>query len=127
MKNEIDTYLERLNGRDKKLDWFQSIIAVVVILGIFYLITRPKVQVHTVTETEVEYIDRIVEIEVEKVTEIPIIHKDTIYQYLDSDEFDFDVVFKMYRKKLGPEKLFYWRSSLYTTNWKKENDKKYKN
>ena len=119
MKNEIDTYLERINGREKKLDWLQSIVAVVVILGVFYLITRPKVQVHTVTETE--YIDRIVEIEVEKVIEIPIIQENTVYQYLDIDGIDdFDTIFKMYRNELGPNQLFYWRSSLYTTNWKEE-------
>ena len=119
MKNEIDTYLERINGREKKLDWLQSIVAVVVILGVFYLITRPKVQVHTVTETE--YIDRIVEIEVEKVIEIPIIQETKIYEYLDIDGIDdFDTIFKMYRNELGPNKLFLWRNSLYTTNWKEE-------
>ena len=122
MKNEIDTYLDRINKRvrqgQKKPELYQSLIAVCVILGIFYLITKPKVIIETVVEERVEYIDRIVEVEVEKVVEIPIIEERTIYEYLDADNLDFDIVFKMYRKALGPDKLFYWRSSLYTTNWR---------
>ena len=33
---------------------------------------------------------------------------------------DIEIIFKMYRNELGPNQLFYWRSSLYTTNWKEE-------
>lgn len=121
MKNEIDTYLERINNHDKKLDWLQSIVAVVVILGIFYMITKPKVEVHTVVEERIEYMDRIVEVEVEKVIEVPIIQENIVYEYLDTDGIDdFDIIFKMYRNALGSNQLFYWRNSLYTTNWKEE-------
>ena len=121
MKNEIDVWLERLNNRERKLDWLQSLIAVIVILGIFYMITKPKVEVHTVVEEKIEYIDRIVEVEVEKVIEVPIIQETKIYEYLDIDGIDdFDTIFKMYRNELGPNKLFLWRNSLYTTNWKGE-------
>ena len=128
MKNEIDVWLERLNNRERKLDWLQSLIAVIVILGIFYMITKPKVEVHTVVEEKIEYIDRIVEVEVEKVIEVPIIQETKIYEYLDIDGIDdFDTIFKMYRNELGPNKLFLWRNSLYTTNWKGEPYEKYKN
>ena len=128
MKNEIDTWLERLNNRERKLDWLQSLIAVIVILGIFYMITKPKVEVHTVVEEKIEYIDRIVEVEIEKVIEVPIIQETRIYEYLDIDGIDdFEVIFKMYRNELGPNKLFLWRNSLYTTNWKGEPYEKYKN
>ena len=121
MKNEIDVWLERLNNRERKLDWLQSLIAVIVILGIFYMITKPKVEVHTVVEEKIEYIDRIVEVEVEKVVEVPIIQETKIYEYLDIDGIDdFDIIFKMYRNELGPNKLFLWRNTLYTTNWKGE-------
>ena len=121
MRNEIDVWLERLNNRERKLDWLQSLIAVIVILGIFYMITKPKVEVHTVVEEKIEYIDRIVEVEVEKVVEVPIIQETRIYEYLDIDGIDdFDTIFKMYRNELGPNKLFLWRNSLYTTNWKEE-------
>ena len=121
MKNEIDTYLERINNHDKKLDWLQSIVAVVVILGIFYMITKPKVEVHTAVEERIEYMDRIVEVEVEKVIEVPIIQENIVYEYLDTDGIDdFDIIFKMYRNALGSNQLFYWRNSLYTTNWKEE-------
>ena len=121
MKNEIDTYLERINNHDKKLDWLQSIVAVVVILGIFYMITKPKVEVHTIVEERIEYMDRIVEVEVEKVIEVPIIQENIVYEYLDTDGIDdFDIIFKMYRNALGSNQLFYWRNSLYTTNWKEE-------
>ena len=128
MKNEIDVWLERLNNRERKLDWLQSLIAVIVILGIFYMITKPKVEVHTVVEEKIEYIDRIVEVEIEKVIEVPIIQETRIYEYLDIDGIDdFEVIFKMYRNELGPNKLFLWRNSLYTTNWKGEPYEKYKN
>ena len=128
MKNEIDVWLERLNNRERKLDWLQSLIAVIVILGIFYMITKPKVEVHTVVEEKIEYIDRIVEVEVEKVIEVPIIQETKIYEYLDIDGIDdFEIIFKMYRNELGPNKLFLWRNSLYTTNWKGEPYEKYKN
>ena len=121
MKNEIDVWLERLNNRERKLDWLQSLIAVIVILGIFYMITKPKVEVHTVVEEKIEYIDRILEVEVEKVVEVPIIQETKIYEYLDIDGIDdFDIIFKMYRNELGPNKLFLWRNTLYTTNWKGE-------
>ena len=121
MKNEIDVWLERLNNRERKLDWLQSLIAVIVILGIFYMNTKPKVEVHTVVEEKIEYIDRIVEVEVEKVVEVPIIQETKIYEYLDIDGIDdFDIIFKMYRNELGPNKLFLWRNTLYTTNWKGE-------
>jgi len=121
VRNEIDVWLERLNNRERKLDWLQSLIAVIVILGIFYMITKPKVEVHTVVEEKIEYIDRIVEVEVEKVVEVPIIQETRIYEYLDIDGIDdFDTIFKMYRNELGPNKLFLWRNSLYTTNWKEE-------
>ena len=121
VKNEIDVWLERLNNRERKLDWLQSLIAVIVILGIFYMITKPKVEVHTVVEEKIEYIDRIVEVEVEKVVEVPIIQETRIYEYLDIDGIDdFDIIFKMYRNELGPNKLFLWRNTLYTTNWKGE-------
>lgn len=128
MKNEIDTWLERLNNRERKLDWLQSLIAVIVILGIFYMITKPKVEVHTVVEEKIEYIDRIVEVEIEKIIEVPIVQETRIYEYLDIDGIDdFEVIFKMYRNELGPNKLFLWRNSLYTTNWKGEPYEKYKN
>ena len=128
MKNEIDTWLERLNNRERKLDWLQSLIAVIVILGIFYMITKPKVEVHTVVEEKIEYIDRIVEVEIEKIIEVPIVKETRIYEYLDIDGIDdFEVIFKMYRNELGPNKLFLWRNSLYTTNWKGEPYEKYKN
>ncbi len=128
MKNEIDVWLERLNNRERKLDWLQSLIAVIVILGIFYMITKPKVEVHTVVEEKIEYIDRIVEVEIEKVIEVPIIQETRIYEYLDIDGIDdFEIIFKMYRNELGPNKLFLWRNSLYTTNWKGEPYEKYKN
>ena len=128
MKNEIDTWLERLNNRERKLDWLQSLIAVIVILGIFYMITKPKVEVHTVVEEKIEYIDRIVEVEIEKIIEVPIVQETRIYEYLDIDGIDdFDTIFKMYRNELGPNKLFLWRNSLYTTNWKGEPYEKYKN
>ena len=128
MKNEIDTWLERLNNRERKLDWLQSLIAVIVILGIFYMITKPKVEVHTVVEEKIEYIDRIVEVEMEKIIEVPIVQETRIYEYLDIDGIDdFEVIFKMYRNELGPNKLFLWRNSLYTTNWKGEPYEKYKN
>ena len=128
MKNEIDVWLERLNNRERKLDWLQSLIAVIVILGIFYMITKPKVKVHTVVEEKIEYIDRIVEVEIEKVIEVPIIQETRIYEYLDIDGIDdFEIIFKMYRNELGPNKLFLWRNSLYTTNWKGEPYEKYKN
>jgi len=91
----------------------------VIILSIIHFLTRPKVYVDTEIVTEIEYVDRIVEID--KIIEIPTTVRDTIYQYLDSDGLDFDVVFKMYREKVGPEKLFYWRNTLYTTNWRQEN------
>ena len=107
MKNEIDVWLERLNNRERKLDWLQSLIAVIVILGIFYMITKPKVEVHTVVEEKIEYIDRIVEVEVEKVIEVPIIQETKIYEYLDIDGIDdFDTIFKMYLNELGPNKQF---------------------
>ena len=119
MRNEIDVWLERLNNREKKRDWLQSLIAVIVILGIFYMITKPEVEVHTVVEERVEYIDRIVE--VEKIVEVPVVQETKIYEYLDIDGIDdFDTIFKMYRNELGPNKLFLWRNSLYTTNWKGE-------
>ena len=128
MKNEIDVWLERLINRERKLDWLQSLIAVIVILGIFYMITKPKVEVHTVVEEKIEYIDRIVEVEIEKVIEVPIIQETRIYEYLDIDGIDdFEIIFKMYRNELGPNKLFLWRNSLYTTNWKGEPYEKYKN
>ena len=128
MKNEIDTWLERLNNRERKLDWLQSLIAVIVILGIFYMITKPKVEVHTVVEEKIEYIDRIVEVEIEKIIEVPIVQETRIYEYLDIDGIDdFEIIFKMYRNELGPNKLFLWRNSLYTTNWKGEPYEKYKN
>ena len=128
MKNEIDVWLERLNNRERKLDWLQSLIAVIVILGIFYMITKPKVEVHTVVEEKIEYIDRIVEVEIEKIIEVPIVQETRIYEYLDIDGIDdFEVIFKMYRNELGPNKLFLWRNSLYTTNWKGEPYEKYKN
>ena len=128
MKNEIDVWLERLTNRERKLDWLQSLIAVIVILGIFYMITKPKVEVHTVVEEKIEYIDRIVEVEIEKVIEVPIIQETRIYEYLDIDGIDdFEIIFKMYRNELGPNKLFLWRNSLYTTNWKGEPYEKYKN
>ena len=128
MKNEIDVWLERLNNRERKLDWLQSLIAVIVILGIFYMITKPKVEFHTVVEEKIEYIDRIVEVEIEKVIEVPIIQETRIYEYLDIDGIDdFEIIFKMYRNELGPNKLFLWRNSLYTTNWKGEPYEKYKN
>ena len=128
MKNEIDVWLERLNNRERKLDWLQSLIAVIVIFGIFYMITKPKVEVHTVVEEKIEYIDRIVEVEIEKVIEVPIIQETRIYEYLDIDGIDdFEIIFKMYRNELGPNKLFLWRNSLYTTNWKGEPYEKYKN
>lgn len=121
MKNEIDVWLERLNNREKKLDWLQSLIAVIVILGIFYMITKPEVEVHTVVEERIEYIDRVVEVEIEKIVEVPIVRETKIYEYLDIDGIDdFDTIFKMYRNELGPNKLFLWRNSLYTTNWKGE-------
>ena len=125
MKNEIDVWLERVNNREKKLDWLQSLIAVIVILGIFYMITKPEVEVHTVVEERIEYIDRVVEVEIEKIVEVPIVRETKIYEYLDIDGIDdFDTIFKMYRNELGPNKLFLWRNSLYTTNWKGE---KYEN
>ena len=128
MKNEIDVWLERLNNRERKLDWLQSLIAVIVILGIFYMITKPKVEVHTVVEEKIEYIDRIVEVEIEKIIEVPIVQETRIYEYLDIDGIDdFEIIFKMYRNELGPNKLFLWRNSLYTTNWKGEPYEKYKN
>ena len=128
MRNEIDVWLERLNNRERKLDWLQSLIAVIVILGIFYMITKPKVEVHTVVEEKIEYIDRIVEVEIEKIIEVPIVQETRIYEYLDIDGIDdFEVIFKMYRNELGPNKLFLWRNSLYTTNWKGEPYEKYKN
>ena len=128
MKNEIDVWLERLINRERKLDWLQSLIAVIVILGIFYMITKPKVEVYTVVEEKIEYIDRIVEVEIEKVIEVPIIQETRIYEYLDIDGIDdFEIIFKMYRNELGPNKLFLWRNSLYTTNWKGEPYEKYKN
>ena len=121
MRNEIDEWIEKLNNRDRKLDWLQSLVAVIVILGIFYMITKPKVEIHTVVEEKIEYIDRIVEIEVDKVIEVPIIQETRIYEYLDIDGIDdFEIIFKMYRIELGPNKLFLWRNSLYTTNWKGE-------
>ena len=121
MRNEIDVWLERLNNREKKLDWLQSLIAVIVILGIFYMITKPEVEVHTVVEERIEYIDRVVEVEIEKIVEVPIVRETKIYEYLDIDGIDdFDTIFKMYRNELGPNNLFLWRSSLYTTNWKGE-------
>ena len=121
MKNEIDVWLERLNNRERKLDWLQSLIAVIVILGIFYMITKPEVEVHTVVEERIEYIDRVVEVEIEKIVEVPIVRETKIYEYLDIDGIDdFDTIFKMYRNELGPNKLFLWRNSLYTTNWKGE-------
>ena len=92
------------------------------------MITKPKVEVHTVVEEKIEYIDRIVEVEIEKVIEVPIIQETRIYEYLDIDGIDdFEIIFKMYRNELGPNKLFLWRNSLYTTNWKGEPYEKYKN
>ena len=79
MKNEIDVWLERLNNRERKVDWLQSLIAVIVILGIFYMITKPEVEVHTVVEERIEYIDRVVEVEIENIVEVPIVRETKIY------------------------------------------------
>ena len=90
----------------------------ITLLGIVHFLTRPKVYTDTeyITVTDIEYIDR----EVEKIVEIPITVTDTVYEYIDADGLTFDIVFKMYRKALGPNKKFYWRGGLYNTKWREE-------
>ena len=88
----------------------------VTLLGIIHFLTRPKI----ITETEyvnvkhTEYVDR----EVEKRVEVPVTITKYVYEYLDSDALDFDIIFEMYHKAVGPGKLFYWRGTLYTTDIK---------
>jgi len=110
----------------------------VILLGIMHFLTRPKVYTDTeyVTVTEIEYVDRevekIVEVPVEVIVEVPIITsekedkevpftpKKKHYEYDNLDELTFDEVFSMFREELGPDKTFYWRGTLYHTNWREE-------
>ena len=115
MKNEIETYLKRIKNKMNKKDVLQTIISMIVILGIFHFITRPKIQYRNVLQKE--YTNRIVE--VEKKVEAPV-KEDADVEYVNEDHLDFGVVFNRYRKQLGAGKVFYWRKSLYTTNYKEE-------
>ena len=105
----------------------------IIVLGIMHFLTRPKVYTETeyVTVTDVEYIDRevekIVEVPVEVFIEVPITTKEEVNEkksirnsYENIDELTFDEVFKMFREELGPDKTFYWRVTLYHTNWREE-------
>jgi len=105
----------------------------IIVLGIMHFLTRPKVYTETeyVTVTDVEYIDRevekIVEVPVEVFIEVPITTKEEVNEkksirnsYENIDELTFDEVFKMFREELGPDKTFYWRGTLYHTNWREE-------
>ena len=109
----------------------------IVVLGIMHFLTRPKVYTQTeyINVPEIEYVDRevekIVEVPVEVIVEVPIITtKEEVneevaasnkqLEYDNIDELTFDEVFKMFREELGPDKTFYWRGTLYHTNWREE-------
>ena len=106
----------------------------IVVLGIMHFLTRPKVYTQTeyINVPEIEYVDRevekIVEVPVEVIVEVPIIttkeevneEKSIRNSYENIDELTFDEVFKMFREELGPDKTFYWRGTLYHTNWREE-------
>ena len=102
-----------------------------------HFLTRPKVYTQTeyINVPEIEYVDRevekIVEVPVEVIVEVPIITtKEEVneevaasnkqLEYDNIDELTFDEVFKMFREELGPDKTFYWRGTLYHTNWREE-------
>ena len=109
----------------------------IVVLGIMHFLTRAKVYTQTeyINVPEIEYVDRevekIVEVPVEVIVEVPIITtKEEVdeevatsnkqLEYDNIDELTFDEVFKMFREELGPDKTFYWRGTLYHTNWREE-------
>lgn len=120
MRNEIEVYYQRVKKALLRREVLQTIASVIIVICIFHFITRPKIKYRDVVEVKIEYVDKIVEVDrivkVLEKTEIP----KPVKKPVKDDHLDFDEVFKKYRKQLGPNSIFHWRYSLYSTNYKEE-------
>ncbi len=113
MMNDIEVYYQRVKKALCRREVLQTIASIIIVVCIFHFITRPKIEYREVVHKE--YVDKIVE--VEKIVETPIKEEE---EYVNDDYLEFDEVFKKYRKQLGAGKLFFWRKTLYTTNYEEE-------
>jgi|10_taG_2_1085330.scaffolds.fasta_scaffold48864_5 hypothetical protein len=126
MRSEIEGYLEKVKEALYRREVLQTISSVIIIICIFHFITRPKIKYRNVVEVKTEYVDKIVKVdrivEVEKIVNIPVkMEKQRVVEkYVKDDHLKFDEVFKKYRKQLGADKVFFWRLSSYSTNYKEE-------
>ena len=126
MRNEIEVYYQRVKKALCRREVLQTTASLIMVICIFHFITRPKIKYRDVVEVKTEYVDKIVEVdrivEVEKIVNIPVKTETpkVVEKYVKDDHLKFDEVFKKYRKQLGADKVFFWRLSSYSTNYKEE-------
>ena len=126
MRNEIEVYYQRVKKALCRREVLQTTASLIMVICIFHFITRPKIKYRDVVEVKTEYVDKIVEVdrivEVEKIVNIPVKTETpkVVEKYVKDDHLKFDEDFKKYRKQLGADKVFFWRLSSYSTNYKEE-------